>query len=90
MDSVEKCVGEVPRKKGKDSTHLYYKLFMALTLLREFFYCDGKGIAKEQLDTKKFDVSYSQCMFEEFYSYVLPRYIKCDPALPQYIVADKF
>ena len=59
MDSVEKCVSEVPRKKGKDSTHLYYKLFMALSLLREFFCCGGEGIAKEQLDTEKFDVSCS-------------------------------
>ena len=53
---MEKCVDEIPRKKGKDSTHLYYKLFMALSLLREFFHCDGDGIAKEQLDTKEFEV----------------------------------
>ena len=56
MDSVEKCADEIPRRKGRDSTHLYYKLFMALSLLREFFYCGGKGIQKEQLDTKKFEV----------------------------------
>jgi hypothetical protein len=56
VDSVEKCADEIPRRKGKDSTHLYYKLFMALSLLREFFHCDGKGIAKERLDTKKFEV----------------------------------
>ena len=37
-------------------TSTIYKLFMALSLLREFFYCDGKGIQKEQLDTKKFEV----------------------------------
>ena len=56
MDSVEKCADEIPRRKGRDSTHLYYKLFMALSFLREFFCCDGKGIAKELLDTTKFEV----------------------------------
>ena len=57
VNSVEKCLDEIPRKKSKDSTHLYYKLFMALSMLREFFHCGGKGMTKEQLDTKKFDVS---------------------------------
>ena len=42
------------RREGKDSTHLYFKVFMALNVLRE--YCDGEGIAKELLDTKKFEV----------------------------------
>jgi hypothetical protein len=56
VDSVEKCADEIPRRKGRDSTHIYYKLFMALSLLREFFYLDGRGITKERLDTKKFEV----------------------------------
>ena len=50
VDPVEKYVGEITRKKGKDSTHLYYKLFMALSRLRDFFYCGGKGTTKQQLD----------------------------------------
>ena len=50
MDPVEKYVGEITRKKGNDSTHLYYKLFMALSRLRDFFYCGEKGITKQQLD----------------------------------------
>ena len=54
VDSVEKYVGEIPRIKGKDSTHLYYK---ALSLLIEFFHLGGEGTAKEKLDTKKFNVS---------------------------------
>ena len=47
MDSVERSADEIPWRKGGDSTHLYYKPFMALSLLREFFYCGGKGIQKE-------------------------------------------
>ena len=57
VDSMEKCLGEITRKKGRDFTYLYYRLFMALCLLRDFFYCGGKGMAKEQLDSKKFNVS---------------------------------
>ena len=59
VESVEKYADEISQRRDKESSHIYYRLFMALSLLREFFYLDGDGIAKKLLDTKKFEVCLS-------------------------------
>ena len=47
----------IPRKRGKDTSHLHDKLFHTLETLRNFFHSGGKGIRHERLHTTRYTVS---------------------------------
>ena len=57
MDSVEKCLGEIPVKKGTDSAQLHQRLFTTLQIMREFYHCGGDGLNDKDLDTEEYKVS---------------------------------
>lgn len=56
MDSVEKCLGEIPLKKGTDSAQLHQRLLTTLQIMREFYHCGGDGLDDKDLDTGEYKV----------------------------------
>ena len=57
MDSVDKCVGEAPLKKGTNSAQLHQRLFTTLKTMRDFYHCGGDGLDDKDLDSEKYKVS---------------------------------
>ena len=56
VDSVEKCLGEIPLKKGTDSAQLHQRLLTTLQIMREFYHCGGDGLDDKDLDTGEYKV----------------------------------
>ena len=54
MEYIEKYDDKIPL--AKDSWQVHDKLFRTLNTLKEFFYGDGEGVPKEQLETEQFNV----------------------------------
>ena len=56
VDSVDKCLGEAPLKKGTDSAQLHQRLLTTLKTMREFYHCGGDGLDDRDLDTEEYKV----------------------------------
>ena len=56
VESVDKCLDDVPLKKGTDSGQLHQRLFAILKTMREFYHCGGDGLDDKELDTEEFKV----------------------------------